>query len=74
MARYDAAERIREVGRWLEAHADNIVGENNGEYIAKGGLTVSFTLESGTRCPVVKVERLHLVENEMKGTRVEVGA
>jgi len=52
-----AAEKLREVARYLDTNAESLVGDLDGIYILEGGLHFSFTLLEHDRIPTIKVTR-----------------
>ena len=56
-----AAERLREVARYIDAHAESLVGDLDGVYVIEGGLRFSFTLSHGQSIPTIEVAKEYIV-------------
>lgn len=56
-ARELAAERIRELGRWLEDHADALTAEMDEMVIAERGLTINSDITMD------EIQSVHVVKN-----------
>ena len=52
-----AAEKRRDVARYLDAHAESLVGDLDSIYVIEGGLRFSFTLEDCECIPTIEVTR-----------------
>lgn len=57
------AEKLREVARYLDAHAESLVGDMDSVFVLDGGLRFSFVLSSNT-VPTVEVARECIVWDE----------
>ena len=56
-ARELAAERIKELGRWLEDHADALTAEMDEMVIAERGLTINSDITTDG------IQSVHVVKN-----------
>lgn len=56
-ARELAAERIKELGRWLEEHAEALTSEMDEMVIAERGLTINSDITMG------EIQSVHVVKN-----------
>lgn len=63
-----AAEELRQVARYVDRHAESLVGDMDGIYVLEGGLRVSFTLLEHASIPTITVSRECLVY-ERRDTR-----
>lgn len=52
-----AAERIKELGRWLEEHAEALTSEMDEMVIAERGLTINSDITMG------EIQSVHVVKN-----------
>lgn len=56
-----AAEKIREVARYIDAHAESLVGDLDGVYVLEGGLRFSFALLHDQSIPTIEVTKEYIV-------------
>ena len=56
-----AVKQLRDIARYLDEHAEAIVGDMDNVYILEGGLRVSFPLLDDASVPTLTVTHEHLV-------------
>lgn len=61
-----AAARLREVAQYMIGHAESLVGDMDGVYVAEGGLRFEFTLRDDAAIPTINVTREHIVLEKLQ--------
>ena len=61
-----AARRLRETARFMDEHAESLVGDLDGIYVLDGGLRFSFTLLDEEVVPTITVTKEAIVHGGPK--------
>lgn len=56
-----AAEKLREVARYIDTHAESLVGDLDGVYVLEGGLRFSFVLLHDQSISTIEVSKEYIV-------------
>ena len=56
-----ATAQLREVARYLDAHAEELIGDMDSVYVIEGGLRFTFELGNHETIPTVEVSKEFIV-------------